>query len=164
MQGGGGGPRAGSVPGRSESRPDPVTLDPASSLFPRVLLHWSENTGPGMASGPQNGCEALLREFPEAQGTCQNLWSGQDGAEDRVWEQTMGKDPPPGEEERDCVRLSSVLLQTVFPEPGAGLALPGRCSVNVWEGGKEGGRQGGGSGCEHARNSKNLSSLPPSFF
>ena len=25
------------MPGRSESRPDPVTLDPASSLFPRVV-------------------------------------------------------------------------------------------------------------------------------
>lgn len=89
----------GLVPGRLESRPD---LCPWAQLLPcsSVLLRCGENTGPGTATGPHNCFEGLLLEFPEAPGTCQNLWSGQGGAEDPVWEQTMGKYLPPGEDER----------------------------------------------------------------
>ena len=51
----------------------------------------------------------------------------------------------------------TVLFQTVFPEPRAGLAVQGRRSVNFGNVGRKGGRQGGGREPSHPP------SLPPPF-
>lgn len=125
-------------PRRSESRPDPVSLGLAASLFkcPAELRS-------GVASAPLNSCEGLHLKSQRSQDHTRT--SDQGRVELKTTEDLIANN----EEIPASWEVVRPQEAFVLQKPGAGLTLRGRCSVNFGKEGRKrgrdrGGRQGGG--------------------